>query len=252
MCKPWPGLRCTDHPMKRVEKLHLQVFEKENILSRIDETMGELTKTTPEVELQDDAAWQALNGQRTKILADIGSLNEKKEQEICNFHTTAGGIKSLETKAADTNQPVVNRIEAASEFSAASERRGEQKSLGKVLTNPDVPNNSKTLWARQEMLSTKKSLTKLKVREVEIKNSLTNLQHNIDAAKEAGFKEEVKELSLKKARLLTELSFTQKHIQQKQIKRQELVRWIDRFCQKNINMIFNLTDKAIVQLFKLV
>lgn len=251
MCKPWPGLRCTDHPQQKLIKYSQQIENKETELLNIDNLLHEVSLGLDEEHLADDAAWVKLSKQREKLLESINSINEKREEQILHYATTKGGQEEFKKQAEDATRPATERMESAAEQLAGETRRNEQLKLGKVLNNKDLDPDTKLLAANAELNASRKSIKQLKHRTAALKTSITELQHHIDAAKEAGHKEEAKALALRKSRQLAELSLLDKQLKQKEAKKEELKRWIARLYEKNINHTFNLTDKLIRNIFRL-
>ena len=252
MCKVWPGLRCTDHPHQKIVKYSTNIHKKYDQVSNVDSLMLEIAKGLPqETEPASDAAWVSLSTQRQKLLNDISAIDKKREDEIANYATTKGGQEELAKVAADDTEPIMTRMEAATEQTAGETRRQEQKELGKILNNPDLEDEAKILYATKELKASNESIKKLSDRIDVVKNNLAYLQNKIEVAKEAGDKEEVKALGIKKAAYMTELSLLEKQLNQKKIKREELKKWIARFYDKNVNRIFNLNEKLIRSIFRI-
>lgn len=252
MCKPFPLFRCTDDTEKKVVKLSIQIHEKSNELSKIDNSMNQLVNDLPDGEAGNDAAFVALRTRREKVLTQLNTLEDKKQTEVLQYAATAGGQKELEAKAQDETVPPFERMEAAAEKAAGAERRMDQKEMAKILSSSNMTAQEKALYAQQELNSSEKTIRGLRKRMDKNAIILAELQDEILLAREEKDYEGLKKLVAQRDELLTEISLVDKRIKQKQLKQQELKRWLGRLYKQSIHLNFRFADQMITGIFRLI
>lgn len=251
MCRPWPGLRCDDHPQQKVVKLSAQIHKKENEISNIDALMNEIAKDLPADEAQNDSAWQALQAQRAKLLDEVSVAESKRNDELLDYSKTKSGQEALAVVSANEDLSTLERLEAATDLEAGKAIREEEKELSSVLNNPDLSPDAKVLYAKKELEGNAKSIRRIKKRTETIERELASLQIRIDAAKEAGFKEEALALSLEKGKLLSETSHLDKKLKHKQNQRKQINSWMERMYKKGLLTGRKVNNWLIREIFKL-
>lgn len=224
MCKPWPGLRCTDHPHQRIQKFSEQIHKKETEVSEIDDRLHEVYN-----EYGDDSVNQeehkALTARKGKILASIQEINEKRDFELCSYAMSAGGRKELEEISQDENASANDRLNAAAELEAAKTRVDEQRQMGKILNDDELTPDDKLAYFKvMENVQAQKLKDLLKDAD-DTKRRIAAVDAQIQIETANGNKEALATLKREKASLAIKRSVQEKEIKQREALQKEMERY---------------------------
>jgi hypothetical protein len=231
MCKPWPGLRCTDHPHQRIQKLSAQIHKKNAEITEIDERINEVHK-----EYGDDAVnqeeHQALVARKDKVLNTISELDEKRALELCSYSMSAGGRKELEEITQNETVSAEDRLNAAAELEVAQKRVGEQRQMGKILNDDELtPQDKLAYFQVMEKVQAMKR-TRLEAAVAETQERLQAIDYQIQIETAEGNKEALTILKREKASLAIKRSIQDKELKQRQALDQEMKRYREKIEQK--------------------
>lgn len=250
MCKLWPGLRCTDHPQKKIVKLSSAIHTKEDEVSEVDGLLRGIVAENGEEGILENEEYNALTARKEKLLTEIQVLQDKREQEITSYATTAGGRAKLREMAADESLSPQDRANAQAELVAAESRIAEQKELGKVLNNPDLTDEEKELYAQRELMASESSLAQIRRDHKKAKFKIENLKQQIALAEEDGDEERLARLKRELAIAVTESTILEKHVAQKAIKLEELRKYMEKKYTNRVKQFGRVLEGVVDFMFQ--
>lgn len=219
MCKPWPGLRCADHPHQKIQKLNFTIQQREEELSKLDDALNELGREYGEnAETYSD--YQTLKIRRELLLDKIKVSEEKREHESLNYVMSAGGRKELkEIIENPTSTPEV-KTDAAAELAVAEARIKEQKDMGKVIKDKTIPDEEKEAYLEIQQEMQEKKIRRLRKEEMLASKELKSIELRLSRMNPEW--ESYGRLKQQHTELAVKLAYIKKEVKQRESLKQEI------------------------------
>lgn len=219
MCKLWPGLRCTDHPQKKIQKLAQQIHNNETEISKLQDSLSTMIIEQGE-EVKETEEFKALENRRNTILEKVQTLEAKKVTALNDYAMSAGGRKEIKKLIEDENTDSDTRATLIAELQAAENRIEIQKRMGKVLHDDEIDEQDKLVYLQMEE-NLQKEITK-NLRKEHDKNQklLDAYKVEIDIAKAQGDEKRADYYTKKRQELATVQTLYDKELKQ----REDLIR----------------------------
>lgn len=186
MCKVWPGLRCSDHPQQKLQKLGVALHKAEQTLSYLNENKKLIFKkdgTTTTKPLTPEETEQ----EKTHTQNEIANIQNKIDVEQCGYAMSAGGRKHYQEIIDNPDNGYIVRMEAAAVLNAALERINDQKDMAAVLKDDTLTEDDKDLYLHLQETEQDKRIHQLEQEKEAIQQRLAKT--NEELTKATGLKE---------------------------------------------------------------
>mgnify|MGYP007088345534 CR=1 FL=1 len=197
MCKVWPGLRCSDHPQQKLQKLGVALHRAEQSLSYIEENKKLIFKkdgTTRTKDLNEEQAAE----ERKIVTANISNIQTRIDLEQCGYAMSAGGRKHYQEIVDNPQNGYAARMEAATVLNAALERINDQKDMAGVLKDETLTEEDKDLYLHLQETEQEKRIAELEREKEAIQQKLAKTNQDltdvVDAYKKQQLTKEREEL----------------------------------------------------------
>lgn len=215
MCKLWPGLRCTDHPQKKIQKLAQQIHNSEKEVSKIQDSLTKMIVEQGE-EVKGTEEFKALETRRNTILEKVQTLEAKKVTALNDYAMSAGGRKEIKNLIENEETDADTRATLIAELQAAENRIEIQKRMGKVLRDDTIDEKDKLVYLQMEE-SLQKEITKNLRKEHEKNQKLLDAYKvEIDIAKAQGDEKRAAHYTQKRQELATVQTLYDKELKQRE------------------------------------
>lgn len=215
MCKLWPGLRCTDHPQKKIQKLAQQIHNNEKEVSKIQDSLTKMIVEQGE-EVKETEEFKALETRRNTILEKIQTLESKKVTALNDYAMSAGGRNEIKKLIENEETDADTRATLIAELQAAENRIEIQKRMGKVLRDDEIDEKDKLVYLQMEE-SLQKEITKNLRKEHEKNQKLLDAYKvEIDIAKAQGDEKRAAHYTQKRQELATVQTLYDKELKQRE------------------------------------